>query len=286
MVASSSIAYVNGEFLPLEQARVPVTDRGLLFGDAVYEVVPVYAGRPYLPDAHLARLDRSLDGIRLANPHSDTEWTALLTQLIERNGGGDLMLYLQVTRGAYPRRDHRMPDETRAGVIAFCQPLPEPDPETLESGVAAVTRPDPRWVRCDIKSTALLANVLVADEAHATGANEAILIRDGRVTEGASSNVFAVRDGRLATPPLSPAILPGITRDTVLRLARAHDIPHAEAEVAPADLAAAEEIWLTSSTREIYPVTRLDGAPVGDGRPGSLWARMRGLLQRNVGRET
>lgn len=281
-----NIAYVDGELLPLEQARVPVTDRGLLFGDAVYEVVPVYAGRPYLLEAHLARLARSLDGIRLTNPHSDAEWTTLLTALVERNGGGDLMLYLQVTRGAYPRRDHRMPETARPTVIAFCQPLPAPDPATFERGVAAITRPDPRWARCDIKSTALLANVLVADEAHAADANEAILIRDGQVIEGASSNVFVVRDSVLATPPLSRNLLAGITRDTVLHLARANDIPCTEAVIAPAELAAADEIWLTSSTREIYPVTRLDGAPVGDGRPGPLWARMRALLQGNVRRET
>lgn len=274
-----SIAYVDGEFLPLEQARVPVTDRGLLFGDAVYEVVPVYAGRPYLLDAHLARLTRSLAGIRLSNPHPPEEWTVLLGGLIERNGGGDLMLYLQVTRGAYPRRDHHLPDEPRPTVIAFCQPLPVPDPETFARGVAAITRPDPRWARCDIKSTALLANVLAADEAHAAGANEAILIRDGRVVEGASSNVFMVRDGTLATPPLAPALLAGITRDTILRLARAHDIPCTEAGITATELTAADEIWLTSSTREVYPVTRLDDAPVGGGRPGPLWTRMRDLLQ-------
>lgn len=279
MVQSSCIAYVNGEYLPLDEARVPVTDRGLLFGDAVYEVVPVYAGRPYLLEAHLERLERSLAGIRLANPHSRAEWRALLTDLIGRGGGGDLMLYLQVTRGAYPQRDHRLPAEPAPTVVAFCQPRAEPDPATFERGVAAITRPDPRWARCEIKSTALLANVLVADEAHAAGANEAILIRDGRVTEGASSNVFAVLDGTVTTPPQSPAILPGITRDTVLRLARTHEVPCAEAEIPADTLASAGEIWLTSSTREIYPVTRLDEAPVGDGRPGPLWTRLRRLLQ-------
>lgn len=286
MVHSSSIAYVDGEYLPLDEARVPVTDRGLLFGDAVYEVVPVYAGHPYLLEAHLERLERSLAGIRLANPHPRAEWRALLGDLIERNGGGDLALYLQITRGAYPRRDHHLPARPQPTVIAFCQPRSEPDPATFERGVAAITRSDPRWARCEIKSTALLANILVADEAHADGADEAILIRDDRVTEGASSNVFAVFDGVVTTPPLTPAILPGITRNAVLRLARAHDIPCAETEI-PADaLAAAGEIWLTSSTRELYPVTRLDGEPVGDGRPGPLWTHLRRLLQRSVKRET
>lgn len=282
MVAPAVIAYVDGEYLPLEQARVPVTDRGLLFGDAVYEVVPVYAGRPYLLDAHLERLDRSLAGIRLPNPHSHGQWRELLAALVERNGGGDLALYLQVTRGAYPRRDHRLPAKPRPTVIAFCQARHPPDPATFEQGVSAVTRADPRWARCEIKSTALLANVLVADEARAAGAAEAILTRGGEVAEGASSNVFAVLDGVLTTPPLSPAILAGITRDAVLRLARAHDVAHAEAGIPAAALAGADEIWLTSSTREIYPVTRLDGRPIGTGRPGPVWTRMRGLLQADT----
>ncbi|MES1944864.1 D-amino acid aminotransferase [Salinisphaera sp. PC39] len=273
---------MNGTFLPLAEARVPVTDRGLLFGDAVYEVIPVYRGNPFRLDAHLRRLARSLAAIRIPNPHDDAGWRALFRELIERNGGGDLSLYLQVTRGAYPRRDHRLPPDPRPTVIAFCQSRPGADPDTFESGVSAVVQPDIRWARCEIKSTALLPNVLLAAEAHDAGANEAILVRDGHVTEGSSSNVFVVRDGTVATPPLAPSILAGITREAVLEVARAHAVPCAERDIAADELAAADEIWLTSSTREIYPVTTLDGVPVGDGRPGPVWTRMRALLQADL----
>jgi len=276
-------AYVNGEFLPLARARVPVLDRGFLFADAVYEVVPVYDGRPFLLDEHLRRLNNSLAGIRLANPHRDEDWKTLLSTLIERNGGGRMAVYIQVTRGVSRRRDHRLPERPAPTVVAFCQSVPEPDPAIFERGVTAVTRDDTRWVRCEIKSTALLPNVLVAAEAADAGASEAILVRDGRITEGASSNVFAVLDGVVHTPALSSAILPGITRGKVLDLARAHDMPCAESQLTAAALAGADEIWLTSSTREIYPVTCLDNAPVGDGRPGPVWTRMRALLHSHTG---
>lgn len=273
-------AYLNGAYLPLDQARVPVLDRGLLFADSVYEVIPVYAGAAFLLDAHLERLDASLAGIRLENPHTPERWRALLTELIARNGGGDLALYLQVTRGTAPRRDHRpFAHRIPATVIGFCQERPPPDPGLFARGVAAITRPDTRWARCEIKSTALLANVLLADEAATSGAAEAILLRGGEVMEGASSNVFALLDGVVTTPPLAPAILAGVTRAEVLRLARAHELPWAEARISAPLLAGAPEIWLTSSTREIYPVTSLDGAPVGSGRPGPEWLRMQQLLQ-------
>lgn len=272
-------AYVNGEFLPLEQARISVLDRGFLFADSVYEVIPVYAGRPFLLEEHLQRLDNSLAGIRLANPRSISSWRSLVTELITANGGGNMALYLQVTRGADTRRDHRLSAAPQPTIVAFCQTRNAPDPATFSDGVAAVTHNDERWLHCAIKSTSLLANILAADDAANAGAAEAILIRDGQVTEGASSNVFAVLDGILTTPALRPEILPGITRAYVLRLAREHGIACAEATLTPTALETAEEIWLTSSTREIYPVTRLDGMPVGSGRPGPVWTRMRALLQ-------
>lgn len=276
---SCNTAYVNGTFLPLEQARVPVLDRGLLFADAVYEVIPIYAGRPFLLTAHLQRLQRSLDGIRLHNPHTMDNWRHILGELITRNGGGDISVYLQITRGVQPQRTHTLPEGPEPTVIAFCQPRNGPAPELLTDGMAAITRTDERWRRCEIKSTALLPNVLAADDANNAEASEAILIRDGEITEGASSNVFAQHDGVLITPPLDPAILPGITRAEVLRLARADDIDVREQILTPQTLADADEIWLTSSTREIYPVTKLDHQPVGTGRPGPLWAHLRTLLQ-------
>lgn len=272
-------AYVNGDFLPLERASVPVLDRGLLFADAVYEVIPVYAGQPFLLDAHIQRLQQSLDGIRLPNPHSASDWRGMIRDLIERNGGGDIAVYVQVTRGVQARRDHALPETPAPTVIAFCQTRPAPDPDTFSEGITAVTANDDRWQHCEIKSTALLPNVLLADKAAAAGAAEAILLRNGEVTEGASSNVFVVHDGLVTTPPLAPTILPGITRAEVLRLARDNGVATAERAVDRPALANADEIWLTSSTREIYPVTTLDNACVGDGRPGPLWRHLRALLQ-------
>lgn len=272
-------AYVNGDYLPLEQARVSVLDRGLLFADAVYEVIPVYAGQPFLLDAHLRRLQHSLDGIRLCNPHSPGDWRSILAELIERNGGGDIAIYLQVTRGVGARREHPLPEHPEPTVIAFCQTRSAPDPTMFTRGITAVTMADERWRRCEIKSTALLPNILAADTAATAGAAEAILFRDNEVTEGASSNVFIVRAGVLTTPALAPTILPGITRAEVLRLALENGVETTECTVDSAALASADEIWLTSSTREIYPVTTLDDTPVGDGRPGPLWAHLRALLQ-------
>lgn len=274
-----SIAYVNGAFTPLHEARVSVLDRGFLFADAVYEVIPAYAGSLFRLPQHLQRLDNSLRALLLDNPHDDAGWTALLRELVERNGGGDLAVYLQVTRGAQAQRDHVLPESPQATVVIFCQPLRGMSDEVRRRGVATVTRDDPRWRDCHIKSTALLPNVLVRHQAGAEGATEALLIRDGELMEGSSSNVFVVLDGVIVTPPRSRHILPGITRDVLLELIRAQDIAHAEQGIPVEALAAAEEIWLTSSTREVVPVTRVDGKPVGDGVPGPLWGHVLTLLQ-------
>lgn len=273
-------AYVNGQFLPLENATVSVLDRGFLFSDSVYEVIPVYAGTAFRMADHLERLANSLDGLRIANPHDIDGWRDLLDDLVARDGGGDLAIYLQVTRGAPARRDHRLSADVEPTVVAFCQSRSAPDPALLEAGLAAITTEDTRWRYCRIKSTSLLANVMAADAARQQGATEAILVRDGAVQEGTSSNVFAVLDGQLVTPALRDTILPGITRGVVLELAASHTLDYAEVEtLTPAALRSASEIWITSSTREIFPVTRLDGAPVGDGTPGALWTRMQGWLQ-------
>lgn len=273
-------AYVNGQFLPLEQATVSVLDRGLLFADSVYEVIPVYAGRPFCLARHLDRLQRSLDGLRVPNPHDAATWTAQIRTLIEANGGGDLSVYLQVTRGAPARRDHRLPTEPEPTVIAFCQSRSAPDASILGQGIAAVTRDDTRWRDCHIKSTSLLANVLAADDARSAGAAEAILVRDGTVLEGTSSNVFAVIEGQLVTPALRDTILAGITRGLILELAARRGLDHAEVDqLRPEALRTAEEVWISSSTREILPVTRLDGAPVGSGLPGPVWTRVLHWLQ-------
>ncbi len=274
------IAYVNSHYLPLDQAQVSVLDRGFLFADSVYEVIPVYAGRCYRLADHITRLQRSMTGIRLSHTYSAQDWTALIETLVVKNGSGDLSVYLQVTRGSAPRRDHRLPDHPEPTVVAFCQPRAAVSDDVLRQGIDAVTMTDTRWQYCTIKSTALLANVLAADDARAAGATEALLTREGCVQEGTSSNVFALIDGELVTPALRDTILPGITRAAILELARARDVPHTEVgDLTVAQIGPADEIWITSSLREIYPVTRLDSAPVGDGRPGPLWTRMRAWLQ-------
>jgi D-alanine transaminase len=272
-------AYLDGQYLPLAQARVPVLDRGYLFADGVYEVLPVYAGRMFALDAHLERLDASLQAIRLPNPLARTQWREILGQLVTRNGGGDQTLYLQVTRGVQPQRGFAIPAQPQPCVLAFCQPLPPVTDAIRRDGVACVTREDTRWLNCHIKSIALLAAVLLSDEALQSDCNEVILLRDGWLTEGGSSNVFVVKDGRVITPPLSRLILAGITRRLVLDTLQAAGIRCEERAVSAAELGTADEIWITSSTREIYPVTRLDGRPVGDGRPGPVWARAFELYQ-------
>jgi len=273
-----SIVYINGEFLPLEQAQVSVTDRGFVFGDGVYEVIPVYGGRLFRLEQHLQRLARSLREIRLPDPLSGNQWQQCLQEVVRRNGGGDQSIYMQITRGAAPR-DHAFPKQTRPTVYVVSSPLQPMAAEIEEQGVAAVTLPDIRWQRCDIKAITLLPNILLRQQALDQGAVEAILVRDGQVNEGAASNLFIVKDGELITPPKGPFLLPGITRDLILELAAAHDIPHREAAISPRDLQAADEVWLTSSTREILPVTRLDQRRVGEGKPGALWRKMMGLYQ-------
>jgi D-alanine transaminase len=266
--------YLNGQFVALAEACLPITDRGLLFGDSVYEVVPAYGGRLFRPEQHIERLDRSLAGIRMRNPLSHGQWRAVLEELVAQLDGADQHAYLQVTRGAYPARSHAIPDEVRPSVFAFTYAVEEPDPRIASEGIAAITLEDIRWSRCDIKATTLLANVLAHSQARDEQAEEAIFVRDGRAIEGTASNLFIVREGLLITPPKGQWLLPGVTRDLVLELARDGGIPYAEASIGTRDLEQADEVWLTSSTREIMPVTRLNGRSVGDGRPGPLWQRV------------
>ena len=274
MAAQDPIVYLDGEFLPLSQAKVSVLDRGFLFGDGVYEVMPIYGGKPLRLAEHLRRLADSLAGIRLAAPLSDAQWEAVFQRLIQ--GEEDQSIYLQITRGAGPRRDHAFPRGVAPTVFALCTPI-SPIPA---SGVKAITVPDIRWQWCHIKAITLLANVLQRQQALDEGCAEAILVRDGFALEGAASNLFAVLGGRLLTPPKGNDILPGITRDLVVELAQANAIALEERKIGLDELRRAEEVWLTSSTREVLPVVELDGQPVGAGEPGPLWARMNALYQQ------
>lgn len=278
------IAYLDGRYLPLADARVSVLDRGFVFGDGVYEIVPVYSRRPFRLDEHLRRLQASLAGIRLANPHPPEIWRAIARELVGRQEFDDQSLYIQVTRGTpgqtQPPRDHAFPVGVAPTVFLYAQPLVTATAEQKAAGVCAISAPDPRWQRCDIKAISLLANVLMRQQAVDAGCAETILLRDGFLTEGAASNIFVVQDGILRTPAPSPHMLTGITYDVVLELAAAHGIPVRVAPVAEAELRAADEIWMTSSTKEIMPIVRLDGAPVGAGVPGPLAHRMDALYQQ------
>jgi D-alanine transaminase len=276
---ATATAYVNGAFVPVTEARVSVLDRGFLFADGVYEVIPAYAGRPFALKEHLARLARSLKELQIADPHDTAGWTALAQQLIAHNGGGDCMVYFQVTRGAPAKRGHAFPSGVAPTVVGLCNPLPLPGEVALRDGVGAITRPDLRWGRCDIKSVALLPNILASQAAGEQACNEAILHRDGRVTEGASSNVWAVLGKGVITPPKGPEILSGITRDVLLDALRAARVPVQERRLTLAELRSADEIWLTSSTREVLPVAKLDGDPVGSRKPGPLWKKAYALFQ-------
>ncbi|MCP5415345.1 MAG: aminotransferase class IV [Chromatiaceae bacterium] len=273
------LAYLNGEYLPSDRACLPITDRGLLFGDSVYEVVPAYGGLPFRVSHHLKRLDRSLSAIQMKNPLSHEQWRAVFERLTRQLPGQDQSIYLQVTRGAYPLRNHVIPLTVVPNVFAFTMANPPRDEAAAARGISAVTLDDIRWHRCDIKATTLLANVLARARASDEKVDDAVLVRDGMAMEGTASNLFIVHDGLLITPPEGTELLSGITRDLVLELAQEAGVPYAQASIGVAELEQADEIWLTSSTREIAAVVQLNGRQVGDGVPGPLWHRMDALFQ-------
>jgi len=270
--------YLNGKYLPLDQACVPVLDRGFIFGDGVYEVLVAYGGHMFRFQHHMQRLANSLKAVYIPNPMSDQQWFELLNPLLQEYPGQDQSIYLQVTRGV-ARRDHVIPQQLAPTIFAMSNPILEPDPHILSHGVAALSMPDTRWQNCHIKAISLLPNILLRHEAELQGASEAILIRNGLVAEGTASNVFIVSEGRLLTPPKGPTLLPGITRDLVLELAQANDIACAEAEISEHQLHNAEEVMVSSTLKELFAVTTLNGKAVGSGRPGAVWRRLYDLFQ-------
>lgn len=276
MAGTLPTAYLNGEFLPLEEARISPLDRGFLFGDAIYEVVPVYDGKPHLTDAHIARLKSSLAAIHITNPLPDQEWVALIHTLIERNGGGTLAIYIQISRGAETGRDHVWTEPVAPTLFAMATELNEID---YQQGAAAITLPDQRWGRCDIKATALLANVLARHEAAQAGAIDAILIRDGHVTEGAVSSVIIVENNCLVRRPSGSAVLPGTTTDHVVSIATAEGYACREEPITLERLIAADEVWLTGATKCIAPIIAIDGKTIGAGKPGSIWQAVNALYE-------
>jgi len=269
----SQIVHLNGKFLPIDQAFIPVLDRGFIFGDGVYEVIPVYSRHPFRLAEHLQRLQNSLDGIRLINPHSNTEWTDLIRQLVASNEGDDQYIYVHITRGV-AKRDHAFPKDASPTVFVMSNPLTTPPRELCESGVSTVSAIDNRWGRCDIKAISLLPNVLLRQIAVDHGATETIMFRDGILTEGSASNIFAVENGVILAPPKDEHMLPGITYDLILELATTNDIPVEIGKFSETRIRTVDELWLTSSTKEVLPITTLDGKPIGSGKPGTLFWKM------------
>ncbi len=270
-----SQVYLNGQYLAIEEASIPVLDRGFIFGDGVYEVIPAYAGKLFRFEEHMRRMENSLKAVRIENPLSAMDWREMLETLIELNGGGNQSIYFQITRGV-AARDHVLNVKISPTLFAMSHPLAD---KTTAEPVAAISCEDIRWQFCNIKAISLLPNIMLRQQAVEQGAYEAILIRDGLVTEGAASNVFIVTDGVIRTPVKNQYLLPGITRDLLLELLQQAGLPHVANDITEQELSNADEIWLTSSTKEIVPVTQLNQQPVGNGQPGPVWHQVCELYQ-------
>ena len=278
MIDPDQVVYLNGRFVAVADAQVSVLDRGFIYGDGVYELVPVYGREPFRLPQHLARLQRSMDGIGLANPHTSAQWEAIIRDLVARQSFADQGVYFQVTRGV-AKRDHSFPTGVAPTVFMMSNPLATPTREQVEHGVAVVTAEDNRWHRCDLKTISLLGNVLMRQLATEQGAVETVLFRDGFLTEASASNVLIVRDGTIVVPPKDNMILPGITYDATMEFARDAGVPLVMRPVPRAEALAADEMWLSSSTKEVVAVTTLDGKPFAGGRPGPLFRRMWEIFQ-------
>jgi D-alanine transaminase len=272
--------YLNGEYLPLREARISPLDRGFLYSDGVYEVMPVYNGRGFRFDAHATRLTRSLSEIKMEDPHTRNEWREILSSLVVKNGNADQYIYWQVTRGAEYGRNHAPLPKIPRTVFAFCAPLPSTSPTVLENGVSCVTAQDTRWAQCDIKSISLLANVLLRQHAVDADAAETILLRDGALMEASSSAVHVIIGGVILSPPNSRKILPSTTRSAMEEVATRAGIEFRATPVSEAQMRSADEVWISAATREVQPVTQIDGKAVGTGKPGPVWRKIYDALQR------
>lgn len=270
--------YLNGKFLPIEEAYIPVLDRGFIFGDGIYELLPVYSRHPFRIKEHLKRLENNLSAVRIDNPYTESEWSKLIHEIIKLNPGEDQYVYIQVTRGV-AKRDHAFPKDIKPTVFMMTSVLVTPPKELCKTGISAVTTVDNRWMRCDIKSISLLANVLLRQFAIDNNALESVLLRDGFLTEGSASNIFVVRGNTVLAPPKDNLMLPGITYDVVLELLKENKIPCEIRKISEQEVRSAQEIWLTSSTKEVLAITTLDGKPVSDGKPGPFFEKIYGLYQ-------
>ncbi len=278
-MSDSQIVYLNGDFMPIEEARVPVLDRGFIFGDGVYEVVPVYGRQPFRWSQHYTRLERSLGRLRIDNPFDADGWRGLVDALIARHPWDDQFIYLQVTRGV-AKRDHAFPKGVTPTVFGMSSALPLVPAQQLAHGVSAVSLPDERWLNCDIKSTSLLGNVLARQSAIDAGAAECVMYRDGFLTEGSSSNIWVVRDARVLAPPRDRLILEGIRYGLLQELCESQGLPFEMRPISRTEVESADELMLSSATKEVLPITRLDGRPVGSGEPGPVFARLHAAYQQ------
>ncbi len=278
-----TFCYLNGTFQPLENAAISPMDRGFLFGDGVYEVIPVYSRRPFRLDEHLGRLQRSLDAIRLANPLSSAQWQGVVSRLIAEFPADDCSLLLQVTRGPMAVRNHAFPATITPTVFCLAENLHTPPAALREQGISAISTTDIRWLRCNVKATSLLANCLLRQMAIDADCAETILFRDGMLSEGAASNIFVVKDGVLLAPQQNHLMLTGITYDVVLELAATHGLKTEVRDISDAEVRTADELWMTSSTKEVLPIVDLDGQKVGVGEtaglPGPVFWKMYGWYQ-------
>ena len=277
----TDIVFLNGEFIPKTEAKISVFDRGFLFADGIYEVIPVENGQKIQEHLHLKRMQRSLDAIYLTNPYTHKQWQKIIDQLIEKNNlhTGFYSIYLQITRGEQERRDHAIPDKSTPTIVGFSQQYACKTPHFTQ-GFHAITQEDKRRKDCWIKAISLLPNILMAYNAKKAGVSHTILIRDGSAIESTSSNLFIVEKGTLITPPLTPHILPGVTRQTILHIAEQLDIPAKEESIDTNKLAHADEIWLTGSISEIAPIISLDKKPVGRGEIGPMWHKLNAAYQK------
>lgn len=269
--------YLNGQYLPIEEAKISPLDRGFIFGDGVYEVIPYYSGRGLRAVEHLKRLQRSLDELDIANPYSIDQWQSILATLIEKNGGGNVGVYIQVTRGV-AKRDFPPPKGLTQTVFMMVNTLGTPKAEIYENGISGVSLDDSRWLRCHVKATALLGAVLLKHEGNQAGADEVVLFRDGYLTESSASNIAAVKNGVILCPPLDNLILGGITYELMIELARKNSMPLEMRRVHRREVKKADELWIMSSTKEVVPIVKLDDKPIGNGVPGPVFKQMKKLF--------
>ena len=274
MIHDNSLCYLNGTYVPLASASIPVLDRGFIFGDGIYEVVPAYHKRPFRLEQHLDRMQRSLAETRIENPHSRDEWRAIIDRLIRSSAAEDLIVYVQITRGV-AKRDFAFPAGVAPTVFAMASPLTRPGPAQRDGGLRAISVADQRWLRCDIKSVSLLGAVLARQQAAERGLDEVVQHRDGRLTEGSASNVWVVKAGRVLAPPRDNLILEGIRYGFVQELCEQAAIPFEIRVISMDEVRSADELMLSAATRELLPIVELDGQRIGDGRPGAVYRQLR-----------